>query len=382
MPESPRTSAVATSHQIVGSAQRPPQSVLLSPSPNWLQFKEKDELSEVLRGYSRSADFHMDAAWEWRCRKYYGERYDHLRNLVDWDYHMRLVAADERASIVNFRQWREWRATGVAFEIRDSNFTEPNRTLLSTAVGRTVEFRDRNGEERGRSVSTRGLYCDLLCSPYLTLGVDCAETFLFKKANKQHVKTACDIAEFNLTALWHELYHAEKLAYVPTAEEAARFKDTDDDGTAAAAAEVPAAAPAEPKLTPVNEDGDEDGDEEDAEVAAAAARALAAAARFKVKLVTGDLDKNVLNKGGFKGAFDVVTLGMTMTHRVKEGGGLGGVAKAEGVLAMEDARFWMCLTKEQEAEFRRRVDELAVEAGWKPLGECVGVAPEHHLFSR
>jgi len=83
----------------------------------------------------------MDAAWEWRCRKYYGDRYDHLRNLVDWDYHMRLVGCDERASIVNFRQWREWRATGCAFEIRDSNFTEPNRTLLSTAVGRTVEFR-------------------------------------------------------------------------------------------------------------------------------------------------------------------------------------------------------------------------------------------------
>ena len=88
----------------------------------------------------------------------------------------------------------------------------------------------------------------MLCSPYLTLGVDCPETFLFKKANKQHIKTACDIAEFNLTALWHELYHAETLPYVPTAEEAARFKDTDDDGSEAASAQVPAAAaPAEPK---------------------------------------------------------------------------------------------------------------------------------------
>ena len=71
------------------------------------------------------------------------------------------------------------------------------------------------------------------------------------------------------------------------------------------------------------EEGEEEEEKEDAEAAAAAARALAAAARFKVKLVTGDLDKNVLNKAGFKRAFDVVTLGMTMTHRVKEGGGLG-----------------------------------------------------------
>jgi hypothetical protein len=38
-------------------------------------------------------------------------------------------------------------------------------------------------------VSTRGLYCDLLCSPYMTFGVDCSEKFLFRKSNKQHIKT-------------------------------------------------------------------------------------------------------------------------------------------------------------------------------------------------
>ena len=54
---------------------------------------------------------------------------------VDWDYHMRLVKTNPHASIIHFKHWREWRATGQAFEIRDSTFTEPNRTQLSTATG-------------------------------------------------------------------------------------------------------------------------------------------------------------------------------------------------------------------------------------------------------
>ena len=80
------------------------------------------------------------------------------------------------------------------------------------------------------------------------------------------------------------------------------------------------------------------------------------------------------------GAFDVITLGHSMTHRVKDD--LRALGSPGAVLAMEDARFMMCLTKEQEAEFRRRVDELAVEAGWTPLGEVADISPEHHLFRR
>ena len=37
-----------------------------------------------------AAPYDMVAAWDGRCRKVYGERYDFRRNMVDWDYHMRL----------------------------------------------------------------------------------------------------------------------------------------------------------------------------------------------------------------------------------------------------------------------------------------------------
>ena len=109
--------------------------------------------------------FEMQAAWEARLRKYYGEvcprtpdpslplphpsfnqpaparagasaadsppcvvvflsrpsrptqRYDNIKNVVDWDYHMRLAEAG--ATIVHFIQFRDWRITGLGYELGD-----------------------------------------------------------------------------------------------------------------------------------------------------------------------------------------------------------------------------------------------------------------------
>ena len=46
-------------------------------------------------------------------------------------------------SIIHFYHFRHWRMHGLAYELRDSSYTHPNTTLLSTAVGRTKEFKDR-----------------------------------------------------------------------------------------------------------------------------------------------------------------------------------------------------------------------------------------------
>jgi dynein assembly factor 3 len=68
---------------------------------------------------------------------------------VDWDYSMRLSERGnpgrdpKEGSIINPHQFRAWRRTGLAFQVRDATYTEPNRTLLSTARGRTKEFKDR-----------------------------------------------------------------------------------------------------------------------------------------------------------------------------------------------------------------------------------------------
>jgi hypothetical protein len=65
---------------------------------------------------------------------------------IDWDYHMRVARGDPQtpsSSIIHFYHFRHWRLTGVAFEVRDCQYREANRTLLSTAFGRTKEHKDR-----------------------------------------------------------------------------------------------------------------------------------------------------------------------------------------------------------------------------------------------
>jgi hypothetical protein len=69
---------------------------------------------------------------------------------IDWDYHMRLVtmgqpgqALSEQRSIIHFYHFRHWRLHGVAYELRDSLYDQPNFTMVTTALGRTKEFKDR-----------------------------------------------------------------------------------------------------------------------------------------------------------------------------------------------------------------------------------------------
>lgn len=43
------------------------------------------------------------------------------------------------ASIIHYKQYRDWRRSGVAFEFGDQTYTNPNRTMASYAeVSRTA----------------------------------------------------------------------------------------------------------------------------------------------------------------------------------------------------------------------------------------------------
>ncbi len=75
---------------------------------------------------------------------------------MDWDYHMPMVQAGtpgqpkEHGSVVHYHHFRHWRMHGVAYELRDARYNQPNRSMLSTAYGRTREFKDRCEGRRRR----------------------------------------------------------------------------------------------------------------------------------------------------------------------------------------------------------------------------------------
>jgi hypothetical protein len=63
----------------------------------------------------------------------------------------------------------------------------------------------RNGKDFGRSVCAKGLWCDILCSPFHSFGTLCEDEGFYKTANKEFRYTAVDISERNILALMHEL---------------------------------------------------------------------------------------------------------------------------------------------------------------------------------
>lgn len=63
------------------------------------------------------------------------ERYDHRFNLIDWDYTMRV---QPEASILHFLHYSHFRDKGLAYELRECEYSEPNYTLASRMEGKSV----------------------------------------------------------------------------------------------------------------------------------------------------------------------------------------------------------------------------------------------------
>ena len=97
----------------------------------------------MTRTWSEDVEFDVVRLRDERLRRFYGNRYDVRKNVLEWDYTMELL---EIASIVHKIHFRDWRMTGIAFEVRDSSYNTPNRTMSSMAYGR----------QSGRSVMRRG----------------------------------------------------------------------------------------------------------------------------------------------------------------------------------------------------------------------------------
>ncbi|XP_017918587.1 PREDICTED: dynein assembly factor 3, axonemal isoform X6 [Capra hircus] len=111
-----------------------PLSLVLPHTGLAAQFRERDALEAVFRfwagGEKGPEAFPMSRLWDSRLRQYLGSRYDARHGVSDWDLHMKLH--DRGARVIHTREFRRWRDTGVAFELRDSSaYHVPNRTLAS-----------------------------------------------------------------------------------------------------------------------------------------------------------------------------------------------------------------------------------------------------------
>lgn len=371
-----------------------------------LKFQDRDLVAEYYRGCRRANMFDMRKAWDTRLRKWYAERYDVIKNMVDWDYHMRLQPLgmgipgleDDLGTIIHFFHFRAWRISGLSYELRDAVYSEGNRTLLSTATGRTQEYKDRAGQDKGRSVSARGFWADILNSPFHAFGVRTEARGFYKITNKQFTRSSVDVAEYNVGALLHELrygarYAAPEEGALPVAPKAAGPTTADDLADANAGA--PSTPSDEATTTAAIAGAQEDAKRREVEARVQAAREaedrLDAAARdrllgrFKITLLTGDVDKCLFGRKQFKEAFDVVSIGRSALHLLQAERKLPSLCKGPGaLLAIETVRHMVEAKKEQVPVFEEKIADLVAESGWRPVKDVHerwdGITKAHVLF--
>jgi dynein assembly factor 3, axonemal len=129
-----------------------------------LKYREKDELEDCFKTYSRAFPFDVDTLRDHRMRGYYAERYDARVALSDWDYHATIKGS---ASIIHVKQFKEWRSTGIGFEFGDQTYTEANRSLMSYTEGFM-----KKGKDKGIKKEVKGYWGDIVSSPYFSFGID------------------------------------------------------------------------------------------------------------------------------------------------------------------------------------------------------------------
>lgn len=161
-----------------------------------LKFKDRDILQDAFKGWDQAVPFDIEALRDQRCRGYYRDRYDHRKNLMDWDY---TNFIKESAGIIHWYHYKEFGFTGVAFETRLASYSTPNRTLAS--------YTEAKGT-KGTTVQVRGFWGDIINSPYHGFGTTAQpedKARLFKISGQLYKHNETDIAEFNVTALLNEM---------------------------------------------------------------------------------------------------------------------------------------------------------------------------------
>ncbi|CAM9282038.1 unnamed protein product, partial [Discosporangium mesarthrocarpum] len=131
-----------------------------------LKYRERDLLAEVFKSWNHKTPCNITDLRDRRLRHFFGTRYDHRKNLVDWDYVNRVK---EVAGIIHHRQYRDWRLEGIAYEFGDQVYNHPNRSMVSFAEA----LMKKHHWPQFVRLGTRGFWLDIRTGPYITFGVDC-----------------------------------------------------------------------------------------------------------------------------------------------------------------------------------------------------------------
>ena len=85
--------------------------------------------------------------------------------MIDWDYVWNMKPD---FGVIHYREYKDWRQNGNAFETRFSTYIKSNRTMSSYIEGNR-KFKDDN-HLAGERCMVRGFWGDIVNSPFLSFG--------------------------------------------------------------------------------------------------------------------------------------------------------------------------------------------------------------------
>ncbi|XP_026172177.1 dynein assembly factor 3, axonemal isoform X2 [Mastacembelus armatus] len=291
-----------------------------------LKFRERDELTRIFKLWiqpssssSECSSILMSNAWDYRVRQHLGTRYDSKKGCFDWDLSMKLF--ERGCGTISKQQYVQWRERGLAFEMREGVYQITNPTLLSARVF----------NQRGNKVAVSGYWGDIVSSPYLSFGIETDDKSLLKTQNGHHIKTAQDISFANVQALFQSLSSRRGC---PTTSQS----DTE--------AENPSAQTDHKSLT-IND--------------------LMRPNGIHVTFLPMDSLHKLPEKQKYSHFFNTMYFSASCVHHL--GPVMRQIAAPDAVLVVELAKYILDLNKEQEAGFAKKVESIALEAGFEPWYE-------------
>jgi dynein assembly factor 3 len=333
-----------------------------------MKHKERDELEDVFKTWSQSVPFDIEHYRDERLRVLYGTRYDSRKNVLDWDYHMKMV---KMASVIHPWEYRDWRQLGNAFTIRDRLVNLPDATVPNRTLAASDERR-----ERGRSVLRRGFWGDIMNSPYVAFGVECNEPKLFAIANRSHKHNSQDVSEYSVISMLHELESGERVESMekaialgatgisneplpepePEPEPEGQSPEAVEEGTT-----LEDVTDSQTELEPEPEP--EPKQEPEPKADEGILKGVLEAAGVTLHFMHGSVE-TALKKAKYKNTFDLAYVSSSYAHEISHEV-LQGTLKPGSRFITETCRFVLELTPEQRQAYEQKVSELCVAAGWE-----------------
>uniref|UniRef100_W5KXR8 Dynein axonemal assembly factor 3 n=1 Tax=Astyanax mexicanus TaxID=7994 RepID=W5KXR8_ASTMX len=305
-----------------------------------LKFKERDELARLFKQWQHppSSPASVFKAWDARVRQHLGTRYDSRKGCFDWDLTMKLHP--KGCEVINRQQYIKWRERGVAFEMREGLYQTTNQSLISTRVF----------NHRGDRMAVRGYWGDVVSSPYLSFGIETENKDLLKTQNKHYVKTAQDISIVNVQMLFESL-----------SARGGHRGDSQNGSNSHATETQPqpgASTNDETEQHPQNQNSAEN-------QTTKKETQLMSLGGVSVSFLSPDSLSKLPVKSRYSHLFNVIYCSASMVHQLDSS--LKGIAAPDALLIVELAKYLLDLSKEQEAAFAVKVEQIAKEAGFIPI---------------